>query len=157
MVDKYTWVDVGSNYLLSEIQAALLLAELHHRQTVQQKRAAVWHRYDTALPEWAGANDVRLPIVPADCSHPSHLYYLLLPTPSARTRLIEHLKQHGILAVFHYIPLHTSPMGRRAGGAEGDCPVAEDVSARLLRLPFFTDLSTDDQDTVVDAVRRFRV
>jgi dTDP-4-amino-4,6-dideoxygalactose transaminase len=156
-VDKYTWVDVGSNYLLSELQAALLRAQLQHHAAVQQKRAALWQHYHAGLSEWAGANDIRLPVVPSDCCHPSHLYYLLLPTPDARARLIAHLKQRGILAVFHYVPLHMSPMGRRVGGAAGDCPVAEDISARLLRLPFFTDLSGDDRDFVIDAVRQFNV
>jgi dTDP-4-amino-4,6-dideoxygalactose transaminase len=156
-VDKYTWVDYGSNYLLSELQAALLLAQLRHRQDIQERRSAVWQRYDSELSDWAQANDVRQPVVPPDCQHPAHLYHLLLPTPSARIRLIEHLKQAGILAVFHYVPLHTSPMGQRAGAAIGDCPVAEDIGNRLLRLPFYTDLTPDDQAAVIEAVGNFRV
>ena len=160
-VDKYTWVDYGSNYLLSELQAALLLAQLRHRDAIQQRRSAIWRRYDSELLDWARANDVHQPVVPSECRHPGHLYHLLLPTAAARARLIEHLKQAGILAVFHYIPLHSSPMGRRAGAAAGakpgDCPVAEDISERLLRLPFYTDLTPDDQDAVIEAVRQFRV
>jgi len=156
-VDKYTWVDYGSNYLASELQAAFLLAQLQSWAVIQEKRAAIWRRYDAALQGWASANGVRLPVVPSDCQHPSHLYYLLLPSASARPRLIDHLKGQGILAVFHYIPLHLSPMGRRLGGAEGDCPVAEDISERVLRLPLYTDMSIEDQATVIEAVCQFRV
>jgi dTDP-4-amino-4,6-dideoxygalactose transaminase len=157
LVDKYTWVDYGSNYLLSELQAALLLAQLRHHETIQEKRTSIWQQYDSGLSDWASANDVRQPVVPPECQHPSHLYHVLLPTPSARVRLISHLKQAGILAVFHYVPLHTSPMGQRTGASAGDCPVAEDISGRLLRLPFYTDLTADDQSAVIEAVRQFRV
>jgi dTDP-4-amino-4,6-dideoxygalactose transaminase len=109
------------------------------------------------LSDWAQSSNVGRPTVPEHCEHPSHLYYLTLPSASARTRLIEHLKRQSILAVFHYVPLHLSPMGRRFGGTEGACPVAEDVSDRLLRLPFYTDLSIADQNDVIDAVLQFRV
>jgi dTDP-4-amino-4,6-dideoxygalactose transaminase len=156
-VDKYTWVDHGSNYLSSELQAACLAAQLRAREAIQASRAAIWHRYEAALQDWSTANHVRLPVVPSECDHPSHLFYLLLPDESSRTRLIEHLKAHGILAVFHYVPLHLSPMGRKFGGNPGDCPVAEDIAGRLLRLPLFTDLSSDDQSTVIDTVRCFKV
>ncbi len=156
-VDKYTWVDYGSNYLLSELQAALLLAQFRHHEAIQEKRAAIWHRYDAGLSDWARQNGVRPPVVPADCRHPSHLYYVLLPDASARPLLIDHLKARGIPAVFHYVPLHSSPMGRRVGAATGGCPVTDDISERLLRLPFYTDLTRDDQDLVIEAVCQFRV
>jgi dTDP-4-amino-4,6-dideoxygalactose transaminase len=156
-VDKYTWVDLGSNYLQSELQAAYLLPQLRSSDVVQTKRAAIWRRYDAGLRDWAAVNGTARPTVPPDCEHPSHLYYLLLPSASARSGLIEHLKRHGILAVFHYLPLHLSPMGRRLGGVEGACPVTEDVSERLLRLPFYTDLSVDDQNDVIETVRQFNV
>jgi dTDP-4-amino-4,6-dideoxygalactose transaminase len=156
-VDKYTWVDRGSNYLASELQSACLVGQLETRAAVQAKRCSIWQRYDQALKDWARANGVRLPVVPAHCEHPSHLYYVLLPDPSARPALIEHLKKQGMLAVFHYIPLHLSPMGQRLGGTAGACPVAEDVSERLLRLPFYTDMSAGDQAAVIDAVCQFRV
>jgi dTDP-4-amino-4,6-dideoxygalactose transaminase len=156
-VDKYTWVDFGSNYLPSELQASFLRGQLECSEVVQQKRAAIWRRYHEGLTAWAHSHDVRLPHVPPGCEHPSHLYYVLLPTGAARSRLIEHLKRQSILAVFHYVPLHTSPMGLRMGGHPGGCPVAEDISARLLRLPFFTDLSIDDQGIVLDAVCQFTV
>ena len=156
-VDKYTWVDMGSNYLASEIQAAYLLAQLRASDLVQSMRTAIWNRYDGALKDWARANSVDRPTVPPHCEHPSHLYYLLMPTASARAQLIEHLKAQGILAVFHYLPLNVSPMGRKLGGAEGACPVVEDVSERLLRLPFYTSLSVDDQNDVIAAVQQFSV
>jgi dTDP-4-amino-4,6-dideoxygalactose transaminase len=154
-VDKYTWVDLGSNYLASEIQAAYLLAQLRASDLVQSMRMAIWNRYDAALQDWARSNDVGRPTVPPYCEQPSHLYYLLMPTASTRARLIEHLKAQGILAVFHYVPLNVSPMGRKLGGTEGTCPVAEDVSERLLRLPFYTNLSEDDQNDVIAAVHQF--
>ena len=156
-VDKYTWVDLGSNYLASEIQAAYLLTQLRASDLVQSMRAAIWDRYDAALKDWAEANDVDRPTVPAYCEQPSHLYYLLMPTASARAQLIEHLKAQSILAVFHYVPLNLSPMGRKLGGTEGACPVAEDVSERLVRLPFYTNLSVDEQNDVIAAVQQFRV
>jgi dTDP-4-amino-4,6-dideoxygalactose transaminase len=156
-VDKYTWVDLGSNYLASEIQAAYLLTQLRSCDLVQSLRAAIWDRYDATLGNWAKANGVQRPTVPQHCEQPSHLYYLLMPTASARTRLIEHLKAQGILAVFHYIPLNLSPMGRHFGGTDGACPVAEDVSERLLRLPFYTNLSVNEQDDVIAAVQQFEV
>jgi dTDP-4-amino-4,6-dideoxygalactose transaminase len=155
-VDKYTWVDLGSNYLASEIQAAYLLTQLRASDLVQSMRAAIWNRYDVALKDWAEANGVARPTVPPECEHPSHLYYVLMPTARARAGLIEHLKGHGILAVFHYVPLNLSPMGQKLGGTEGACPVAEDVSERLLRLPFYTNLSEDDQHDVITAVQAFK-
>ena len=106
----------------------------------------------TRLASWADANGVGLPLVPEHCEHPSHLFYLLMPSLEERTRLIERLRAHGILAVFHYLPLHLSPMGARFGGRPGDCPVTEDVSDRVVRLPFFNDLSEADQAAVVAAV-----
>ena len=154
-VDKYTWVALGSNYLCSELQAALLSAQLASIDDVQARRRAIRGRYDSELRSWAEATNVRLPIVPDHAEHSFHLFYLLLPTGAARTRLIEHLAARGILAVFHYLPLHLSPMGRRFGGLAGDCPVAEDVSERLLRLPFYTDMTPDEQTEVIDTVTSF--
>jgi dTDP-4-amino-4,6-dideoxygalactose transaminase len=154
-VDKYTWVDIGSNYLCSELQAAMLSAQLESVPAIQGKRRAVWERYDTELADWCAAHGIRRLVVPAGAEHPSHLFALLMPTAAARTALIDHLGGRGILAVFHYIPLHLSPMGRRLGGAVGDCPVAEDVSERIVRLPFFTDLTYDEQTSVIETVKSF--
>lgn len=156
-VDRYTWVDLGSSYLPSELLAAFLSAQLEARDQVQSRRRAIWERYHAELAPWCGENGVRQPFVPADCDQTWHMYYLLLPSLSARTALIDHLKQRGILAVFHYLPLNSSPMGQSFGGRPGDCPVAEDLSDRLLRLPFFNALTEDEQGEVIAALAEFRV
>ena len=153
LVDKYTWVDVGSSYLPSDILAAFLYAQLEARDQIQARRQRIWHYYNDHLQDWATANDVRLPIVPAYCEQPYHMFYLLLPSLQQRQALIEHLKGHGILSVFHYLPLHLSDMGRKFGGQPGDCPVTEDISDRLLRLPFYNDLSEAEQVSVCAAIK----
>ena len=154
-VDKYTWVDVGSNYLCSELQAAALSAQLDRAADIQAKRRAIWDRYSSDLREWAAAHGVQMPVVPALAEHPSHLFALLMPSPAARAELIQYLGSEGILAVFHYVPLHLSPVGQRFGGRPGDCPIAEDISERLIRLPFYTGLTPDDQASVIERVRSF--
>jgi dTDP-4-amino-4,6-dideoxygalactose transaminase len=156
-VDKYSWVDIGSSYLPSDLLAAYLLAQLEAREQIQEKRSAIWTRYAEQLDTWASANGVQLPTVPAECEHPAHLFYLLLPSLEARTALIEHLRARLMLAVFHYQPLHLSDMGQRFGGRSGQCPVTEDVADRLVRLPFYYQLTDADQDRVIDAVRSFSV
>lgn len=154
-VDKYTWVDVGSSFLLSDILAAFLFAQLEAREQIQAKRRQIWEFYARHLWEWARAYNVRLPIVPEHCAQPHHMFYMLMPSLEQRQAMIEHLKQCGVNAVFHYLPLHISDMGRRFGGKEGDCPVTEDVSDRLLRLPFYNLLTEADQERVVTALREF--
>ena len=154
-IDKYTWVDLGSSYLPSEILAAFLAAQIEGRARIQEQRARIWRRYAAGLADWAREHGVRLPFVPEHCGQPFHMFYLLLPDLAARTRLIEHLKARGILAVFHYLPLHDSDMGRSFGGKRGDCPVTEDVSDRLLRLPMFQALTDAEQDEVIETVRAF--
>ncbi len=154
-VDKYTWVDRGSSYLLSELSAAFLLAQLERWREVQSRRQALWERYAKELEDWACAHAVRLPYIPGGCDQAYHMFYLLLPNGGARDRLIAHLAERGILAVFHYVPLDSSPGGRNAGIAPLGCPVTADVSARLVRLPFFTGLSEEDQTEVIRAVREF--
>src|SRR5215208_265126 len=140
-VDKYTWVDIGSSYLPSDILAAFLYAQLESREQIQSNRRRVWEYYHAHLQGWAREHEVRLPIIPEHCEQPYHMFYMLLPSLDLRQALIAHLKDHGILSVFHYLPLHLSDMGRRFGGRAGDCPVTEDVSDRLLRLPFYNDLT----------------
>lgn len=154
-IDKYTWVDLGSSYLPSEILAAFLFGQLEARHTVQQRRDEIWSSYHEELSSWAGRSGVLLPTVPADCVHPSHLFYLIMPTLEARTRLIEHLAQRGILAVFHYQSLHLSKMGQQFGGHPGQCPVAERVSDHLLRLPLYWGMTPEEQAEVIEAVRAF--
>lgn len=154
-VDKYTWVDLGSSYLPSDVLAAFLYAQLEAHASIQEKRARLWTAYYNGLGEWAEENNVCRPYIPAHCQHPSHLFYLLLPSLEDRQGLIEHLRKHKILAVFHYLPLNTSEMGRRFGGQPGDCPVTEDVSDRLIRLPLYNELSEQDQTDILEAVRSF--
>lgn len=139
-VDKYTWVDVGSSWLPGEVTAAFLAAQLEHADDITARRLAIWSRYfDWAAPlEAAGL--LRRPIVPDSCEHNAHMFYLLLPDLARRTKLIEHLKGHDILAVFHYIPLHSAPAGRQLGRAAGELPVTDAVSDRLVRMPFWVGL-----------------
>jgi dTDP-4-amino-4,6-dideoxygalactose transaminase len=155
-VDKYTWVDVGSSYVMSDVLAAFLFAQLEVWQNIQAKRRRIWERYALELFEWSRNNGVRLPVVPEHCEQAYHMFYLLLPSFTARQALIEHLAAHGILAVFHYLPLHLSKFGLRYGGKVGDQPVTEDISDRLLRLPFFCALTDADQARVIKAVRAFK-
>ena len=154
-VDKYTWVDVGSSYVPSDILAAYLYAQLEARERIQAARRRVWEYYHRHLQDWAAERNVVLPSVPAHCEQAYHMFYLLLPSLEQRQALIAHLREHGIMGVFHYQPLHLSEMGRRLGGKEGDCPVTEAVSDRLLRLPFYNDLTEADQERVVGAVAKF--
>jgi dTDP-4-amino-4,6-dideoxygalactose transaminase len=154
-VDKYTWVDVGSSYLPSDLLAAFLFAQLEAREEIQRKRQRVWEYYRSHLESWARETGVRLPIVPQECEQPYHMFYVILPSLACRQALIEHLKSQGILSVFHYVPLHSSEMGRKAAKKESRCPVTEDVSARLLRLPFYNDLTEAEQSRVIAAITSF--
>jgi dTDP-4-amino-4,6-dideoxygalactose transaminase len=156
LVDKYTWVDVGSSYVPSDILAAYLFAQLEARERIQTTRRRLWDYYLRHLRDWAAARNVVLPSVPAHCEQAYHMFYLLLPSLDQRQALIAHLREHGVMSVFHYQPLHLSEMGQRLGGKEGDCPVTEEVSDRLLRLPFYNDLTEADQERVVGAVTKFR-
>jgi dTDP-4-amino-4,6-dideoxygalactose transaminase len=155
LVDKYTWRDLGSSYVPSDMLAAFLLGQLEKRDQVHSKRKRVWDYYARELREWAEAGDVRLPVSLGQSTPAYHMFFLLMPSSGRRSALMRHLRDRGILSVFHYLPLHLSEMGRRLGGAPGDCPVAEDLSARLLRLPFFADIDESVQKRVVDALREF--
>jgi len=154
-IDKYTWVDIGSSYLPSDLLAAFLRAQLEHRDQIQAMRRQIWETYARELASWAETNGVRLPIVPAECEQSYHMFYVIMPSLESRQALISHLAGFGILAVFHYLPLHLSPMGLRFGGRLGDCPVTEDLADRLLRFPFFTGMTSSEQTQVIDAVRAF--
>ncbi|AOY82029.2 dTDP-4-amino-4,6-dideoxygalactose transaminase [Moorena producens JHB] len=154
-IDKYTWVDIGSSYLPSGILAAFLYAQLESRQQIQSKRQQLWEYYYENLKDWAPEYGIRLPIVPEYCDQAYHMFYILLPSLEKRQALIAHLKAQGIYSVFHYLPLHLSDMGREFGGKEGDCLVTEDVSDRLLRLPFYNDMTEADQARVVASIKKF--
>lgn len=156
-VDKYTWVDIGSSYLPSDMLAAYLYAQLEAREQIQSKRQQVWEYYKEHLQEWAQENDIRLPIVPEYCDQAYHMFYMLMPSLSVRQALIAHMKERDIITPFHYLPLHLSDVGRKFGGKPGDCPVTEDVSDRLVRLPLYNDLTEADLARIVGAVKEFPI
>jgi len=154
-VDKYSWVDVGSSYLPSDLLAALLLSQLEVWKEIQAKRQKIWQTYYTGLKEWAMRQGVALPFVPSECDQTYHMFYILLPSLKTRQALISHLRARNILAVFHYLPLHLSDCGKTWGAQAGDCPVTEDVSDRLLRLPFYNSLDESTQNRVISAILEF--
>ena len=143
-VDKYTWVDVGSSFVMSELSAAFLLGQLEMLDEIADRRRAIYREYQRLLQPLAEAGLLGLPHVPADCASNHHLFHILLPTPAQRDGLLRHLRTQGIHAVFHYVPLHTSPMGRQLGGRDGDLPITEDLAARLVRLPMYGGLTSAD-------------
>ncbi len=151
-VDKYSWVDVGSSFLPSEITAAFLLAQLEDAGAITERRLALWTRYHNGFADLEQREFVRRPIVPPHCEHNGHMYYLLLRDQDQRDRLIEALAAREINAVFHYVPLHSAPAGRRYGRAHGDNAVATSAGERLVRLPLWADMTDSDVDRVVDAV-----
>lgn len=155
-VDKYTWVEQGSSWLPSELNAALLLGQLEVAETIQAARQRVWHTYAQELGPWAASVDVRLPVVPEHCGHPAHVFALLLPDLAERTAFIQHLRAREIQAVFHYQPLHLSEVGRAGGGTPGQCPVTEDIADRLVRLPLHAGLSEEELARVLEAVTSYR-
>ncbi len=154
-VDKYTWVDIGSSYLPSDILAAFLYGQLEQREKIQAHRRNVWQTYQVGLKDWAAKRGVQLPTVPAHCEQAYHMFYLLLPDLDLRQKMIAHLRQRGIYSVFHYLPLHLSDMGARFGGRQGDCPVTERVSDQLIRLPFHNALTGAEQEQVIEAILEF--
>ena len=154
-VDKYTWVDIGSSYLPSDILAAYLYGQLEQREKIQSHRQKLWDRYNSALQDWAYAHEVQMPFVPPHAEQAYHMFYMLMPTLDLRQGLIAHLRERNIQAVFHYLPLHLSDMGRGFGAKPGDCPVSERVSDQLVRLPFHNILSDSDQERVIQAILEF--
>jgi len=155
-VDKYGWVDVGSSYLPSDMLAGFLLAQLENREMVQEKRRNIWNFYNANLSDWSHQFGIQQPFVPDYCDQPFHMYYLLLPSLQARQEFIQSLRSKGINTVFHYLPLNTSRMGMKFGGKVGDCPVTENISDRLVRLPMHIKLAPDDLDFVVETITKYR-
>jgi dTDP-4-amino-4,6-dideoxygalactose transaminase len=154
-VDKYTWVDIGSSYLPSDILAAFLFAQLEQREKIQLHRKQVWELYYAGLKDWADVQNVQLPCIPGHCEQPYHMFYLLLPNLVLRQKLITYLREHGVYSVFHYLPLHLSEMGQNFGGKIGDCPVTERVSDQLIRLPFHNSLTSSEQEQVIELLHEF--
>ena len=155
-VDKYVWRDMGSSYLLSDLLAAVLFAQLDEFEVIQQSRHRVWSAYADRLAQWSDEHQVRRQHIPTDCQHPAHLFALVMATASARDALIRHLDNRGISATFHYVPLDTSPGGHRFGRTQpGGCPISADISSQLVRLPLFSQMTDDELDRVIDAVTDF--
>jgi dTDP-4-amino-4,6-dideoxygalactose transaminase len=156
MVDKYTWTDLGSSYLPSDLLAAFLHAQLEGRDLIQGKRKRVWDFYYEQLTPWAQETGANLPVVPHDCEQAYHMFYVVLPSSDDRDGAISYLKDNGILSVFHYVPLHQSSAGKKFAAHPSDCPVAEEMSARLLRLPFYNDITVEEQERVASALSSYR-
>jgi dTDP-4-amino-4,6-dideoxygalactose transaminase len=154
-IDRYTWVDVGSSYLPSDLLAAYLLAQLEARHDIQRRRQEIWHAYARGLAGWASDRGVRLPSVPDGCEHPAHIFHLLMPSLDTRTQLIGFMRAHHVLLVFHYQPLHLSEMGRRWGGRPGQFPVTELAADCLVRLPLYYQLTPAEQERVVHTMQSF--
>jgi len=155
-VDKYTWVDLGSSYLMSDLLAAYLYAQLEAAEQIQAKRRQVWLRYEDELQDWTESRNIRLPVIPSECEQAFHMFYILLPSLEERQSLINHLKSNGVLSVSHYLPLHISKMGVKSGGKVDDCPVTEDISDRLLRLPFYNSFTEIEQAKVIESIKLWK-
>lgn len=154
-VDKYTWVDVGSSWVISDLLAAILSGQLSRADEIYTQRMNIWNRYHNELQTWAAKHDVTLPTVPEGCEHTGHVYHLRFQHGVQRDKFIEHLKQLGIYAVFHYQPLHLSTVGRTLGGQDGQFPVTESAGDCLVRLPLFNSLTSDEQTFIIDSVKVF--
>jgi len=152
-VDKYTWVDVGSSYLPSELVAAFLWAQLEQADQLINRRKKIWHTYHESLAPLERSGRLRRPIIPLECSHNAHLYFILLPSNDKRTALIKQLREHGIHSVFHYVPLHDSPMGRKTGKTSGSLENTSNISRRLVRLPLWLGLE-DYIEEVINQITR---
>ena len=154
-VDKYTWVDIGSSYLLSDLLAAFLYAQLENMQKIQERRMQLYQIYINALIPLANEGKLRLPFLSNDSETNYHLFYIVVNDSKTRNALMDYLRSKGILAVFHYIPLHLSPMGRNLGYRKGRLPLTESISDRLLRLPLYYDLQKEEQEEIINAIHEF--
>lgn len=156
MVDKYTWVELGSSYLPGELIAAFLRAQMEEAEAITSARLALWEHYHSAFAKLEGEGRIRRPVIPSECTHNAHMYYLLTENLETRTALLSHLKQAGVLAVFHYVPLHSAPAGLKYGRRVGDLAVTTDLSERLVRLPLWVGLEEDGaQERVIESVLGF--
>ncbi|MDX2242631.1 MAG: dTDP-4-amino-4,6-dideoxygalactose transaminase [Leptolyngbyaceae cyanobacterium bins.302] len=151
-VDKYTWVDIGSSFLPSELTAAFLYAQLEQGEAITQRRLTLWSRYHWAFAKLEFEGVVQRPKVPLHCEHNAHIYYLLLENLETRSRMLAHLKANGVQATFHYVPLHSSPAGQKFGRAIGDMAVTNDLSDRILRLPMSANMTVDEIDRIISLV-----
>ena len=154
-VDKYTWVDIGSSWVMSDLLAAILWGQLQRADEINSQRVAIWNRYDKGLCDWADRHEILTPFVPNGCEHVGHVYHLRFRESKQRTRFIAHMKESEISCVFHYQPLHASPVGQRFGGFLGQCPVAEHAGDCLVRLPVYNTLTESDQTRVIETAANF--
>jgi dTDP-4-amino-4,6-dideoxygalactose transaminase len=154
-VDKYSWVDLGSSFLPSDLLAAVLCGNLESADEIQARRHSIWATYDCELGAWADRHGIRRPFTPPHCEHPAHMYYLRFRTLDDRTAFIAHLADSSVKAVFHYLPLHVSEFGERYGCRSGSCPITERTSDELVRLPLFFDLSDEELTRVIEACLAF--
>jgi dTDP-4-amino-4,6-dideoxygalactose transaminase len=154
-VDKYTWVDVGSSYLPGELIAAFLLAQMLDAKSITQKRISIWNKYHTSFQDSDKMHSIGLPTVPSGCIHNAHMYYLLLPDLDKRTSFISYMKKININCVFHYVPLHTSPQGKKIGICSGGLDVSNSIAGRIVRLPFWVDLSDQEQKKIINSTLNF--
>lgn len=154
-IDKYTWVDFGSSYLPSDMNAAYLYAQLELADTINEVRLAVWNRYYEGLQELKEAGRIDLPYIPEHCVHNAHMFYIKAKDLEERTALISFLKENGILAVFHYIPLHTAPAGQKYGRFHGEDRYTTKESERLCRLPLYYGLKEEEVDYIIGKVKEF--
>ncbi len=155
-VDKYTWVDSGSSWVLSDLLAGILVAQLDRFPQIDQERRRIWQVYHDALQDWSGTNSVIQPHIPNGAEHTGHMYYLRLADRASRDRFISHMKERGVMTVFHYQSLHSSPMGQRLGEQARWCPNSDAASDGLVRLPLFVGLSESDQARIIQAIVEFR-
>ena len=156
-IDKYSWCDKGSSYVMSDILAAFLYGQLLHSSEIQHSRKKLWETYYQQLGSWAVENNVQLPVVPENCKQAYHMFYMIMPGLEQRTQFIEFLKKKEIYAVFHYLPLHRSDMGRRLGADGDSCPITDDVSDRLVRMPFYNDMTSQEIERVIQVVKSYVV
>ena len=154
-IDKYTWVDMGSSYLPSEMNAAYLYAQLEEAEMINDNRRASWDMYYEMLAPLADAGRIELPVVPAECKHNAHMFYIKTKDIDERTALSAHLKEHGILAVFHYVPLHSAPAGSKYGRFHGEDRYTTNTFERLLRLPMYYGLQPDQVEYICDTIKGF--
>lgn len=151
-VDKYSWVDIGSSYLPSDILAAMLCAQFEKLDEIQKKRENIYKLYYDGLYDLQNKGILKLPVIPKECESNYHMFYIILNSEKERNYLMDKLKQNGISAVFHYIPLHTSPMGEKFGYKHGYLPKTEDLSKRLLRLPMYAQLENEEINYIVEKI-----
>lgn len=153
--DKYTWVDVGSSFVMGELVASYLAAQLEHVDELTEKRRKLYDRYYKSMAPWREEMGLTLPLIPDDCQSNYHIFHLVMETSEDRDQLLKHLNQQDIWAVFHYVPLHSSPRGMSLGYREGDLPLTESIASRLVRLPMYNDLDDETQNRVIEHVHEF--